>query len=337
MYAKPEEETTELPDGWLGRVVRATYVGQLKNHVPGIAITFAVVGLGISLVQGYESQSCKQDPLGPVRCPHAEGWLDWLSQPRSGAGSIFLINIGAWVFITGAGLVVTISRGAFKDAALRRGINIVWDIFSFWPHAVHPFVPRPYSRWTVIELRNRIRFHLKGHGGIPPEPVTPGAPEVVVCAHSQGTLISFAAMMQLTQAERDRIAFLSCGSQLRVIYPRAFPAYVNLTGVSWLFDSLGGRWVNLYRVTDPLAGPVLSWKHDDVGSRRLPLPTGADRVDDTWPQGADRCRRSGNDWRLIDPVVHDANCETGPVDAIHGHHNYWLDDGWGRALDHLRS
>jgi len=272
-----------------------------------------------------------------TNCENAPGWLDKLSEQRGEPGSIFLINVGAWLFVAGAGAVVTISRGALKNQGLRRGINIVWDIFSFWPHAVHPFVPRPYSRWTVLELRNRIRFHLGGSAGVPPDPVEPGKPEVVVCAHSQGSLISFAAIMQLTQAERDRIAFLSCGSQLRVIYPRAFPAYVSLAGVTWLYEALDGRWINLYRLTDPLAGPVLSWKHDATGSRHFPLAAdGAPTPDDQLP-GDDRCRRSGNDWRLIDPVAHDPSCETGPVDAIHGHHNFWLDAAWGRALDRLRS
>jgi hypothetical protein len=337
MYAASDEDPTTLPSEWIKRVVHATYVGQLKNFVPGIAIAFAAVGLAISGVQGYESAGCERVNHVLTSCREAPGWLTLLSQPRGGAGSIFLINVGAWVFVAGAGLVVTISRGALKNAGLRRGINIVWDIFSFWPHAIHPFVPRPYSRWTVIELRNRIRFHLGGRAGVPPDPVEPGQPEVVVCAHSQGTLISFAALMQLTQAERDRIAFLSCGSQLRVIYPRAFPAYVSLGGVTWLFDALKGRWVNLYRVTDPLAGPVLSWKHDATGSRHLPVPADGVLAPDQQLPGDDRCRRSGNDWRLIDPVAYDPSCETGPVDAIHGHHNYWLDAGWGRALDHLRS
>jgi hypothetical protein len=335
MYAPTDEDPTTLPDGWTKRVVLSTYVGQLKNFLPGIVITFAAVGLAISGVQGYESAGCDRVDQVLTNCREAPGLLTWLSQPRGGAGSIFLINIGAWIFVAGAGLVVTISRGALKNAGLRRGINIVWDVFSFWPHAVHPFVPRPYSRWTVLELRNRIRFHLGGRAGVPPDPVEPGRPEVVVCGHSQGTLISFAAIMQLTQAERDRIAFLSCGSQLRVIYPRAFPAYVSLGAVGWLFEALGERWVNLYRLTDPLAGPVLSWKHDDTGSRHLPVAPGGGLAADT--PGEDRCRRSGNDWRLIDPVPYDAACETGAVEAVHGHHNFWLDPSWDRALDHLRN
>lgn len=337
MYAPTPTDPTTLPGEWIARVVRGTYVGQLKNFVPGIFIAFAGVGLAISAVQGYESSTCEHVRYVLTNCQQAPGWLDKLSEPRDEPGSIFLINVGAWLFVAGAGAVLTISRGALKNQGLRRGINIVWDIFSFWPHAVHPFVPRPYSRWTVLELRNRIRFHLGGRAGVPPDPVEPDKPEVVVCAHSQGSLISFAAIMQLTQAERDRIAFLSCGSQLRVIYPRAFPAYISLTGVSWLYDALDGRWINLYRLTDPLAGPVLSWNHDETGSRHFPLAAGGGRAPDEQLPGDDRCRRSGNDWRLIDPVAYDPSCETGPVDAIHGHHNFWLDAAWGRALDRLRS
>jgi len=343
MYAAPAADSTVLAEGWLGRAARGAYVGQLKNVLPAIIIVFAVTGLAIGAVQGYESQGCVRVTSGPSKCPDAPGWLDLLSEPRSDATSIFLINVGAFVFVAGAGLVVTVSRGALKSQGLRRGINVVWDIFSFWPHAVHPFVPRPYSRWTVLELRNRIRFHLGGRAGMPAPPAAPATPgeppgpEVVVCAHSQGSLITFAAMMQLTQAERDRVAFLSCGSQLRVIYPRAFPAYANLAALTWLFGALGGRWINLYRVTDPLAGPVLSWKHDATSSRHFPLGTDAASAPDDQPVGEDRCRRSGNDWRLIDPIPYDAHCETRPVDAIHGHHNYWLDPSWGRALEHLRN
>jgi hypothetical protein len=337
MYEAPAADTTALPAGWLNRAARGAFVAQVKTLLPAIFILFALVGLVISGVQGYESQGCVRVDSGPSMCPEAPGFLDRLSEPRSDSASIFLINIGAWVFVAGAGLIVTVSRGALKSAGLRRGINVIWDVFSFWPHAVHPFVPRPYSRWTVLELRNRIRYHLGGSAGVPADPVTPGPPEVVVCAHSQGSLITLAAMMQLTQAERDRVAFLSCGSQLRVIYPRAFPAYANLTALSWLFGSLDGRWVNLYRVTDPLAGPVLSWKHDDTGSRHFPLAEDGSLAPDDQPPGEDRCRRSGNDWRLIDPVPYDRHCETGAVDAVHGHHNYWLDPSWPRALAHLRS
>ena len=182
------------------------------------------------------------------------------------------------------------------------------------------------GRLTVIELRNRIRYHLKRkHTG--------SRPAVVVCAHSQGSVIAFAALLLLEEKEQKRVALLTCGSQLRVIYPRAFPAYFNHDIVSEVFGALDGRWVNLYRTTDPLAGPVLSWNHDDESSGHLPAD-----VLERLPQKGDRLtRRSGNDWRLVDPIPADRYVQTGAVYVIHGHHDYWRDPSWQTALDALRA
>ena len=149
----------------------------------------------------------------------------------------------------------------------------------------------------------------------------------MVCAHSQGSVISFAALMLLTDEERKRVALLTCGSQLRVIYPRAFPAYFNYPVVEAVFNGLGTRWVNLYRATDPLAGPVLSWNHTPTGSGHLPADGDPDEMPP--PAGDNRTRRSGHDWRLIDPIPYDPQVMTGAVYAIHGHHDYWADPAWG--------
>jgi hypothetical protein len=158
---------------------------------------------------------------------------------------------------------------------------------------------------------------------------------VVVAAHSQGSLIAYAALLMLEPHEQKQVAFLSCGSQLRVIYPRAFPAYVNLATHRRLFSSLGDAWINLYRLTDPLAGPVLSWEHTATCSKHFPNNLGSAAEDQF--VGADRCRRCGNDWRLIDPIPHDKDLETGPVAAIHGHSEFWGDPSWERALAALRA
>lgn len=338
MYNLPRRDDTELPDGWTRRVARAMFVARLKTWVPFFTIVFAAVGVLISGVQAYESSECVNQETGSIcRVATNRFGLNYLSGPRSEPTSIFLINIGAWVFVAAAGLVVTVSRGAFKNSGLRRGINVIWDVISFWPHAVHPFVPRPYSRWTVLELRNRIRYHLGGRAGEPGTGLTSAYKTVVVCAHSQGSLISFAALMMLEPEERRHVAFVSCGSQLRFIFPRAFPAYVNFQSIGWLFNALGERWVNLYRATDPLAGPVLSWKHNATSSRRFPLPNGLGRRRDVWPEDSQRRRLSGHDWRLIDPVPYDSECETGPVNAIQGHHDFWLDPSWADALTFVRT
>ena len=332
-YARPTGDATVLPDGWRDRVATAMAAAQGKQLLPVVIIVFVAVGLLISGVQVFETFLESDHAVGPA-------WLDRLSQPRSAQGAAPIVGVGTWLLLAVAGYAVAVSRGAISNRNLRRAINIVWDVFSFWPHAVHPFVPRPYSRWTVIELRNRIRHHLGGPGGGQPAPeaTAPGR-RVVVVAHSQGSLIAYAALLKLAPHEREQVAFLSCGSQLRVIYPRAFPAYVNLATHRALFDGLDGAWINLYRLTDPLAGPVLSWAHTAGASRHLRLRSDGDlsAADDDFPAGEHRCRRCGNDWRLIDPIPYDADVETGAVTAIHGHHDYWGDPSWPRALAALRT
>ncbi|WP_248582774.1 hypothetical protein [Nocardioides sp. InS609-2] len=44
---------------------------------------------------------------------------------------------------------------------------------------------------------------------------------MVVCAHSQGSLITFAALNLLTDEEIKRVGLVTFGSQLRVIFPRS--------------------------------------------------------------------------------------------------------------------
>jgi hypothetical protein len=321
-YSRPDGEPTVLPPDWNGRVATAMTLAQAKRLLPAAVIVFVAVGLLITGVQMFET--FPKALGGDVE----DGPLDWLSQPRDARGAAPFVAVGTWLLIAVAGYVVAVSRDAIRNQALRRGINVIWDVFSFWPHAVHPFVPRPYSRWTVIELRNRVRHHLAG--------TQDGGRAVVVAAHSQGSLIAYAALLTLTGEEQKRVAFLSCGSQLRVIFPRAFPAYVNLATHRALFASLGGAWINLYRRTDVLAGPVLSWAHTGDASRHFPPAAGASGADEFRP-GDDRCRRCGNDWRLIDPVPYDADVQTGAVAEIRGHSGFWLDPGWARALDALRS
>ena len=338
-----------LPAGSEGRVARAMFVARLKNKVPCIVIVLVVVGVAMSVVQYLETTMLGdvwQHPsasniwnmalIGSVADHSLPGWLswaDWLSEPRRSGASIVLINLGAWVLVAAAGGIVALSRGALKNSGLRRGINVVWDVFGFWPHSAHPFGPEPYSRWTVIELRNRLRYHLKRP--TPTGLVDDGKPAVVVCSHSQGSVIAFAAYLLLDEGERKRVAMLTCGSQLRVIYPRAFPAFFNYAIVSTVFAKLGERWVNLYRTTDPLAGPVLSWNHDAPQPGRLPQDGVIETI--TAPSAKDHLTtRYGHDWRLPDPIPYDEDVETGAVHAIHGHHDYWLDPTWGVALTFLR-
>lgn len=327
MHGQPESATSELPPGWIPRIARALWIARLKTRLPALFWLFAAFGVLLSVVVAWEVGPCGGGE-DPALCKSAPGMLDMISQPRLSGNGDFLTIFGAWTLLGLAAGMVALGRGAVKTQASRRGVNVIWDVISFWPHAVHPFVPRPYSQRTVVDLRDRIRWHLSTVGETGVER------PVVVCGHSQGSLISFAALLLLTQNERDRVALVTFGSQLRLIFPRAFPAFVNLETIAQLYDSLDGAWINLYRATDPLAGPVLSWDHtpDGVNPMSQHFPDlGQGRRSDSY-DSATRRRISGADWRVIDPTPYDPELQTGAVVKLLGHSDFWNDPDWSKAL-----
>lgn len=331
MFAYPRGATSRLPDEWRAPVARAMWTARLKAALPTLFWYFAALGTVLSLAIAWEVLGCRGGAQ-PTLCTRAPGLLDLLSQPRRAGRADVISAVGAWTLLGVAAGLVALGRQAIRAQAPRRGVAVIWDVVSFWPHAVHPFVPRPYSQRTVIDLRNRIRWHLQQR------PDEPGRRSIMVCGHSQGSLISFAALLLLTQAERDRVGLLTFGSQLRVVFPRAFPAYVSLGCIAALYEELGGAWINLYRVTDPLAGPVLSWRHrgEGPGASSYHLP---DALHAPAPDSYDavtRRRVSGADWRLIDPTPYDAALQTGAVTRIRGHSEFWEDPDWQTALAALR-
>ncbi|OLT14346.1 hypothetical protein BJF78_02620 [Pseudonocardia sp. CNS-139] len=249
-----------------------------------------------------------------------------------------------------AGALVMLGRGALLGESTRRSVNVVWDVVSFWPRAVHPFVPPAYSQRAVPDLETRIHWHLDR---IPAGPGGPGVRDLVrrdpvrrdlvLCGHSQGSLLAFAALVRCARsgadADRvllDRVGLLTLGSQLQVMFARAFPAYVNLRAIEALHRRLGGAWRNLYRDTDHLAGPVLSWQHTPATAAgwvgKSPGDTYADR-----DEAAGARREYGPDWRLLDPPLPDAAQQQRPLDALRGHGDYWGDAAWPAALAALRA
>lgn len=307
---------------WRKKLASAIWFARAKNGVEFIVWTLVAVGTLLSLAI-----------IGEVVSDHDLAYVGFLSGTGVGkhkALEVVLTQIGTWVLL---GLVlgmVFLARGAFRDANLRRAVNIVWDVVAFWPHAVHPFIPTPYSLRTVGDLAERVRYHAAGPSD---------GRAVVVCGHSQGSLVSFAALNLLSDAECRRIGLLTFGSQLRVIFPRAFPLYVNYDAIARLHQRLDGGWLNLYRDTDPLAGPVLSWNHTHDGDSGLSesFPDA-----DTGPGldpvvGPYRTRVCGDDWRLVDPVPRVDAEQEAPVNALHGHSNYWTSPVWDEALEAVRT
>jgi hypothetical protein len=248
---------------------------------------------------------------------------------------------------------VLLARGAIRAEGPRRALNVVWDVIAFWPRSVHPFVPPPYAQEVVPALVRRICWHL---GEPDPFPDPPGPDEagrrphvsaaavnrepaqtVVVAAHSQGSLISLAALLQLPPHLRPRVRWLTFGSQLRQQFPRAFPHYVRFADLADVAER--HSWLSLYRDTDPIGGPVTSWMHrctpdDGPTSHRLLSPDVA-APDLVHPVSGRR--ECGREWRLLDPPATDWRFQTGAVAKIQGHSNYWLDPDWDDALADVRS
>ncbi|GHH09408.1 hypothetical protein [Streptomyces lanatus] len=154
--------------------------------------------------------------------------------------------LGSWLIGVGFILFVTWGRRAYKDASARRTIGILWDVGTFWPRAAHPFAPPCYAERAVPDLTWRMVTWTRAEEGR----------RLVISGHSQGSVLAAAAAWQLTAADRRRVALLTYGSPLERLYGRWFPAHFGPGALASLHGEVD-CWRNLYRVTDPIGGPVL--------------------------------------------------------------------------------
>ncbi len=337
---------------WPRTIAGAMSTARLKGVVAPPVVIFAAAGLAMTAVTSIEM-------LGEARVPVFRSWYQnlwwfgYLSEglhpvpPTNSRHATVLINLGTYSLIALAGLLFYLGRRSLRTEQTRRGANVAWDVISFWPHSAHPFVPPAYSQFAVHDLRRRIRFHL----GLPLTPSASGeeaavdddAPFVVVSAHSQGSLIAFATMLWLSDAERAHVGLVTYGSQLQVAYPRGFPAYLDLDLVAMVRAALGGRWINLYRETDPIAGPVLSWDRSAMTSDP-PVPdpptscrTGtAGRKADGYRTVTGR-RESGGDWRVLDPAAVDDALQLTELVQLSKHSGYPAGPDYPDAVRKVRT
>lgn len=322
-----------LSTTWISRVGTAMWLARLKNSLEALLWTLSVFGLVLTLAATLEFVRFGRGG----RTRDLPGPLGLLSEEPSAGAPQVLIAVGTVVLIGLAAGLVLLGRGAIRKESLRRGVNVGWDVMAFWPRAVHPFVPPPYSQRAVADLRSRISWHLAGQPG-PTVPRSP-ASSVVIAAHSQGSLIAVAALLWLPPEERSRVGLLTFGSQLKVQFPRGFPAYVNFDVLRWLFDKYEGRWVNMYRDTDAIAGPVLSWNHNAVTGGGTPQSKRIDAYDSRRDDVIDfetGARICGNEWRVLDPTPYDPDLQEGAVARIAAHGAYWRDPDWPNAVASVR-
>jgi hypothetical protein len=282
-------------------------------------------------------------------------WVGWLSEtepvptradpdPSVSTHIAFFTNLGTLTLIGLAGLLFYLGRRSLKAENTRRGANVLWDVLSFWPHAAHPFVPPAYSQFAVHDLRRRIVFHLSSPDVPKGEPKPPPrATSVVISAHSQGSLVTLAALLWLSPEHLARVGLVTYGSQLQVAYPRGFPAFVDFELLQRVQASLGRRWVNLYRETDPIAGPVLSWHRTRMTARptagslvsyRLESPDAP--TADTYPFPSTGRRESGHDWRVLDPPPVDEQRQLAKLTLLSRHSGYPSSDDYPPAVSQVK-
>ncbi|MEY9965062.1 hypothetical protein ABIA33_003104 [Streptacidiphilus sp. MAP12-16] len=209
-----------------------------------------------------------------------------------------LQSLGGWLVGAFAVALVGLGRTAYKQVATRRTVGVFWDIGTFWPRAAHPFAPPCYAERAVPDLDWRIRTWLAAD----PER------RLVLSGHSQGTVLAAAAVWQLDPQTRARVALLTYGCPLQRLYGRFFPAFMGQDDLARLHRD-APYWRNLFRVTDPIGGPV-----------RVPVPPGAQAVDAP---------------PFVDPLVYDRDSEHPLPVPINAHSDYRADPGFTRERDVL--
>ncbi|WP_307805256.1 hypothetical protein [Streptomyces spirodelae] len=174
--------------------------------------------------------------------------------------------LGSWLVGFAFVLLLAWSRRAYKDASARRTVGILWDVGTFWPRCAHPFAPPCYAERAVPDLAWRMAMW------------TDQRPErrLVISGHSQGSVLAVAAVWQLDPDTRRQIALLTYGSPLERLYGRWFPAYFGPHRLAAFHDGLE-CWRNLWRLTDPIGGPVRPESADTPEPGPLAECRGVDR------------------------------------------------------------
>jgi hypothetical protein len=171
------------------------------------------------------------------------GQIHWLA---------WSVRVGEVVAALGTGgLLVFLVRNARKPNE-RRVVGIIWDVLTFWPRRFHPFGVRPYAERAVPEIEARLLRLVHGYGR-----------RVVLSCHSQGTILGYAALVQMPDDVLSQISFLTYGTPLRQLYQMAFPAYFEERDFERLrgrlFDDHGSpppTWRIFYRLTDYIGTTV---------------------------------------------------------------------------------
>jgi hypothetical protein len=216
-------------------VARTTAFAQRIEWVTGILTVPALTTLALAAWAAYRWQAASNSqPWFP-----AKGWIShW---PVA----------GAWITATGTGLLIALVYSAFRNQNVRRLIGILWDVSTFWPRANHPLTPACTAERSVPQLADRIRQLTRRPGDA-----------VVLSGHSQGAILSAAAVLRLihgtapASVHLQRLALLTYGNPLRRLYARCFPAYFPQAVLEAVDQAVDGRWLNLWCRTDMIGSSL---------------------------------------------------------------------------------
>jgi hypothetical protein len=206
-------------------------------------------------------------------------------------------NAGTYLISLSVLLLVFVGIQTYRNARVRRTVGVIWDLATFWPRAAHPLAPPCYAERVVPELVHRANWLATQQGGL------------VLSGHSQGSVLAAATVLQLPAAAKQRTALLTYGSPLARLYQRAFPNYFGTKVMGDIAASVASangqaRWVNLWRATDPIGGPIGG-----------PLTAG--------------------DRRLADPVAFDPLPGERLAPAVAAHSGYQVTPQFAQALEDL--
>lgn len=259
---------------WRGRLAgarRLAAAGTDVSYLLTVTVAVGVVVLGLAEYQIWSAG--RMPPGGPL----------FLTLGTTAAAALPLLLLGAL-------------RSGWRSLTGRRRIGVLWDIGTFWPRSFHPLAPPSYAERAVPELQRRLWWLHDRHG------------EVLLAAHSQGSVLAAAALLQPTaRPAGSRLALVTFGCPLGKLYRWGFPAYVNDDVLATLLRPPGDGslpWVNVYYDTDYIGAAVFRHPRGDV-DQRLPDPRTSSY-------------RYGQ-----------------PLPPIGGHSGYWTDPEMWRRIDVL--
>ncbi|HET8682660.1 MAG TPA: hypothetical protein VFM54_12440 [Micromonosporaceae bacterium] len=159
-----------------------------------------------------------------------------------------LANLGTWSIGILAVLVVYLVARTGTMTPVRRTISAIWALATFWPRAAHPFAAPAHGPRAVADIVSRVSWLARQ-----------GTP-VLISAHSHGALLATIAAPYLPADVAARTALLTSASPAARLIEPYFGAFIDRTTFQEVVTALTGpggtRWRNLYRITDPIGGPI---------------------------------------------------------------------------------